>query len=77
MNCDTLAMTCVIYPDFVTDTVQCHGSCIVEPGETRGEVLFYKKGFTYDVVENGYDYNVTLVSGVKGSDYFNLFLETL
>ncbi|MBE5847781.1 MAG: nucleoside hydrolase [Lachnospiraceae bacterium] len=77
MNCDTLAMTCVIYPDFITDTVQCHGSCIVEPGETFGEVLFYKKGHTYDVATNNYDYNVTLVSGVRASDYFNLFLDTL
>ena len=77
MNCDTLAMTCIIYPDFITDTVQCHGSCITDPGETRGEVLFYKKGFTYDVAENNFNYNVTLVSGVNRSDYFRLFLETI
>lgn len=78
-NCDSLAMTCVIYPDFVTDTVQCHGSCLTKPGETLGQVIFYKKGFNYDVAvaKDNFDYNVTLISGVKKSDYFDLYLATI
>ncbi len=78
-NCDSVAMTCLIYPDFITNTVQCHGSCVTEPGETLGEVIFYKEGFTYDVNVNNsdFDYNVTLVSGVKENDYFDLYMETI
>ncbi len=76
-NCDSLAMMCVVYDDFVTDTISCHGSCITDKGETRGQVIFYQKGFTYDVAENDFDYNVTLVSGVCGSDYFDLYLQAI
>ena len=76
-NCDALAMMCVVYDDFVTDTISCHGSCITDQGETRGQVIFYQEGFTYDVAQNDFDYNVTLVSGVCGEDYFDLFLRTI
>lgn len=76
-NCDSLAMMCVVYDDFVTDTLSCHGSCITDKGETQGQVLFYQKGFTYDVAQNDFDYNVTLVSGVCGSDYFDLYLQAI
>jgi purine nucleosidase len=77
MNCDALAMTCVLDPDFVQGTVQCHASCITEPGETLAQVIFYREGFTYDVVSNDYDYNVTLVSQVKKADYFKRYLAAL
>ena len=77
MNCDCLAMTCIIYPDFVKDTVSCHGSCITEQGETYGQVIFYKKGFTYDLVQNDFDYNVELISDVAGEDYFDLFKKAI
>ena len=77
MNCDALAMMCVVYKDFVTDTVSCHGSCVTDKGETYAQVIFYREGFTYDVAQNDYDYNVTLVSGVCGEDYYNLFLQTI
>ncbi len=76
-NCDSLAMMCVIYDDFVTETLSCHGSCITDKGETRGQVLFYQNGFTYDVAQNDFEYNVTLVSGVCGSDYFDLYLQAI
>lgn len=76
-NCDALAMMCVVYDGFVTDTVSCHGSCITEKGETHGQVIFYQQGFTYDVAVNDFDYNVTLVSGVNGADYFDLYLQAI
>ena len=77
MNCDSLAMTCVLYPDFVTDTISCHGSCITDPGETNSEVIFYREGFTYDSAPNDYDYNVTLVSGVESSSFFDRYLKAI
>lgn len=76
-NCDAMAMMCAVYDGFVTDTIKCHGSCITEKGETCGQVIFYQQGFTYDVVDNDFDYNVTLVSGVEKKDYFDLYRQTI
>lgn len=76
-NCDAMAMMCVIYDGFITDTIQCHGSCITEKGETYGQVIFYQQGFTYDVVDNDFECNVTLVSSVGKKDYFDLYRQTI
>ena len=76
-NCDATAMMCAVYDGFITDTIRCHGSCITEKGETYGQVIFYQQGFTYDVVDNDFDYNVTLVSGVRKMDYFDLYRQTI
>lgn len=73
MNCDSLAMMCALYPKFVNKSITCHGSCITDEGETFGQVVFYEKGFTYDAATNNFDYNVTLVNSVNGSDYYSLY----
>ena len=70
MDCDALAMTCVLNPDFVNAVLSCHGSCITDEGETYAQVIFYREGFTYDVASNDFTYNVTLVNDVDGEDYF-------
>jgi purine nucleosidase len=77
MNCDAVAMMCVTDPDFIRETIPCHGSCITDRGETYGQVIFYRKGFTYDVVKNDFDYNVTLVGDVKKEEYFRRFLKAI
>lgn len=76
-NCDATAMMCVVQPDFVQDTVQAHGSCLTEDGETYGQVIFYQKGFTYDVAKNDFDYNVTLVTRVDGAHFFDRYREAI
>lgn len=73
MNCDTLAMCCVLNPEFVKDSFKAHGSCIVDKGECYGQVVFYKEGFNYDMAENNFDYNVTLITEVDKSHYFDMF----
>ncbi len=75
MNCDALAMLCAIDPGFIESTVQCHASCITDPGETYGQVIFYREGFTYDVAKADGDFNVTLVTEVRADDYFDEYLE--
>lgn len=70
MNCDSVAMMCALYPEFVKNTVSTHASCITDEGETYSQVIFYKKGFTYDVVKNDFDYNVTLVTEADKAAYF-------
>ncbi len=77
MNCDPVAALCAIRSGFTNETVQCHGSCITDPGETYAQVIFYKEGFTYDVASNDFDYNVTLVTDVDKEEYFKDFLNVI
>lgn len=71
-NCDGMAMICAIYPGFVKQTIKCHGSCVTEPGETYGQVVFYQYGYTYDLTSGDYDYNVELVSDMDRVGFFIL-----
>ena len=77
MNCDSVAMMCMIKPDFVLSSVKAHGSCITDAGEAYAQVIFYKEGFTYDMVKNDFDYNVTLITEVDKANYFNNYLQTI
>ena len=76
-DCDAELMMCAVYDGYVTDTLQCHGSCITDGGETFGQVVFYQEGFSYDIAVNDFTYNVTLITGVNKEDYFDLFLKTI
>ena len=77
MNCDSVAMMCVLDPGFVKSSIRAHGSCITEEGETYAQVIFYQEGFNYDVVENDFLYNVTLVSDVKEGLYFSNYRKAI
>ena len=55
------------------ETVQTYASCITDAGETYAQVIFYKEGFTYDVVANDFDHRITLVTKVDGAHYFELY----
>lgn len=77
MNCDSLAMMCALYPGFVKSTVNTHASCLTEEGEAYSQVIFYKEGFTYDVVKNDFAYNTVLVTEVNKDAYFNTYLEAI
>ena len=66
---DAVAMACICWPDFVEETVQCYGSCITEPGETYGMVIFYREGFTYDSMPKIGKCNVSVVSKAKKSEF--------
>ncbi len=76
-NCDAAAMMCALRPDFIKETIQCHGSCVTDPGETYAQVIFYRQGFTYDLTNGDYDYNVTLVSEVDRPRFFSLYLDAI
>lgn len=77
MNCDSLAMACVLYPDFVKDTIMCHGSCQTDQGEAYSQVIFYQEGFIYDTGAVDYDFNVRLVSQVDKTAFFDLYLDAI
>ncbi len=78
MNCDPLVVACMVYSDFCQETIKCYGSCITEEGETYGQVIFYREGFTYDYMNpEGVDYNVTLVTKVDAPGYFQRYLNAI
>ena len=66
---DAVAMACICWPDFVEETTQCYGSCITEPGETYGMVIFYREGFTYDSMPKIGKCNVSVVSKAKKHEF--------
>ncbi len=66
---DAVAMACVVWDDFVLGTAQCYGSCITEPGETYGMVIFYREGFTYDSMPKIGACNVSVVSAEKKTEF--------
>ncbi len=66
---DAVAMACIAWPDFVEETTQCYGSCITQPGETYGMVIFYREGFTYDSMPKIGKCNISVVSKAKKSEF--------
>lgn len=77
MNCDTLAMMCALYPDFVKSSLSTYASCITTEGEAYSQVIFYKEGITYDIVKNDFKYNTVLVTDVNKDAYFNTYLDAI
>ena len=73
MDCDAVAMSCVLNPDFVKSSVQAHGSCITDEGECFAQVIFYREGFNYDLTANDFDYNVTLITDVDKGHFFDMY----
>ena len=74
---DAVAMATLVWPDFVQETVRCYGSCITEPGETYGMVIFYKEGFTYDSMPKIGTCNVSVVTKAKKREVVKRLNEVL
>ena len=74
---DVLAMMCVVCTGFVKDQVRCYASCITDPGETYGQVIFYRESVSYNLVDDCNDYNVMLVTEVDGGAFYKLFKEKI
>lgn len=74
---DPIAMGCVLWSDYIQESVPCHASVITDPGETYGQVLFYKEGYGYDVSFSFDNYNVTVVTETRSDLFKTWFLQTL
>ena len=66
---DAVAMACLVWPDFVEETTLCYGSCITEPGETYGMLVYYRDGFTYDSMPKIGKANISVVSRAKKHEF--------
>ena len=74
---DPIAMGCVLWSDYIQESVTCHASVITDPGETYGQVLFYKEGHGYDVSFSFDNYNVAVVTETRSDLFKTWFMETL
>jgi purine nucleosidase len=74
---DPIAMACVLWSDYALASVPCHASVITDPGETYGQVLFYKEGHGYDVSFSFDNYNVSVVTETRSDLFKTWFMQTL
>ena len=76
-NCDSLTMMCALYPDIIKEFKQCHASCIIDEGETYGQVILYKQERIYPMMQDEFTYNVRLVTAVDGKKFFENYLRKI
>ena len=74
---DAVAVAAMAWPDFVEETTQCYGSCITDPGETHGMVIFYREGFTYDSMPKIGKANVSVITKAKKDIFVSRLLKVL
>ena len=74
---DAVAMACAVWDGFAEETTLCSASCLTEPGETYGMVIFYKDGFTYDSMPKTGKANVSVVSRAKKTEFVPRLLAVL
>lgn len=70
---DAVAIAAALWDDFILETADCHASCITAEGETYGEVIFYRKGMTYDTMITFDSYNAEVVTKVKAAEFIPRF----
>lgn len=74
---DPIAMACMLWDGYIEETVSCHASVVVEPGETYGQVILYKEGYGYDSPVKIDNYNVAVVSETRDDMFKTWLFETL
>lgn len=62
---DAIAVAAALWDDFVTESVECFCTCCTAPGETYGQVIFYRKGSTYESMPAIGEYNATVIKSVS------------
>lgn len=74
---DPVAMACLIWEDYMTETTLCHADVITASGETFGQVLFYKKDQSDNYAFPPESYNISVVSGTQSDMFRTWFMQTL
>ena len=75
--CDPLLMAAVVWSDFVLETETCHASCMTDRNETYGQVIFYRKNYSYDTMPTFDNYNVEVITKIKSAEFVSRFIKTL
>lgn len=74
---DPIAMACVLWEGYMQESVPCHASVMVEPGETYGQVILYQQGFGYDSPVTFDSYNVSVATVTRDDVFKAWFFHTL
>lgn len=74
---DAVAMALCVWPDVILESRECHCKVCTAPDETYGQVIFYRKGRTYESMPQIEDYNVTLVTKMDEELFTKRFLDLL
>lgn len=74
---DPIAMACVLWEGYMLESISCHASVIVEPGETYGQVILYQEGFGYDSPVTFDCYNVAVATVTRDDMFKTWFIDTL
>lgn len=75
--CDPLLMAAVVWDDFVLETEACHASCMTDKNETYGQVIFYRKNYTYDTMPTFDNYNAEVVTKIKSDKFVSRYIKAL
>ena len=74
---DALAVAAVIWPEYVLETVPCHGEVCVGDCPALGQVVLYRKGAVYEAMPKIGTYNLEVVSKIDAGLYKRNFMRTL
>lgn len=75
--CDPLLMAAVVWGDFVQETVACHASCMIDKNETYGQVILYRKDYTYDTMPTFDNYNAEVITKIKSATFVSRYNKAL
>ena len=74
---DGVAMACILWPDFVKDSIQTDAVCITDSPECYGQVIFYREGISYDSMRSGDSYNTELITAADKPGFTGRMIEAL
>lgn len=75
--CDPMLMAAVVWDDFILETEACHASCMTDKNETYGQVIFYRKNYTYDTMPTFDNYNAEVVTKIKSDKFVSRYIKAL
>ena len=74
---DGVAMACVLWSDFVKESIQTSAVCITDSQECYGQVIFYREGVSYDSMWTSEDYNTELITAVDKPSFAERMIAAL
>ena len=74
---DGIAMGCVLWQNFVEQTIQTEAVCITDSPVCYGQVVFYREGISYDSMISFDDYNTELITKIDKPAFTARAIEAL
>ena len=74
---DAIAMACVLWDEYMTETKACHASVMTKNDETYGQVILYQKDYGYDSGIKFDDYSFHVVTKTASETFKSKFIKLL